>query len=367
MSANQTSQTTSQTSALMTSSSIESKVDVEMSLDDHSGKNEVVEMRGDSKFSKSEAAIGLDEDEEEDLVTLYLVDRTGAPVFYMNKRNENVKAEFKLTKKELGLSRMFFDRDSEGNPVTALQSLNEAIPISMSWATGGNPKENPYTTDDAAYAFAKCIEWMKHFNGFSIGVLGEIPGTKYRISLRASSYWMDVGMNYQPTSKLEDNMKVMEAACRGLDSRTHKYLAENVRRELVREKLLERIRELKEMPKDAFIDVKTGNKLIYDMRDKVEAESPHIKWVEKMLEETKEAEDKYFKENPPWFLTWIKEICDNATFTQLCGVMSCASYLDIKPLVSLAGGMIATILKHKVRAKIGEEINVRNARPRARP
>lgn len=346
-------------------SNLESKVDVEMSLDDHSGKNEVSYQKADQKAESKVESFGLDDDDSgNEVVTLYLIDRKGVPVFYVNKKGDNVKAEFKLTRKELGISGMFFD--VEGKPVAQLDS-SEAIPIPMSWATGSNPNQpNPYTTDDAAYSLAKCVEWMKHFNGFKIGILGQILGTNFKVSLRCSAFWGDGELNYIPSPELSENMKMFEKACRQLDSRTRDKLAENVRRKLVREKLLVRIRELKGMPPGTQLDVKTENKLIYEMRDKIEQESPHIKWVEAMLEETKEEEDKYFKENPPWFLTWIKEICDNGTFRQLCGVMSCASYLDIKPLVSLAGGMIATILKHKTKPKIREEIEIREARVGAR-
>lgn len=349
------------------SSSLESKVDVEMSLDDRSGKNEVKDASLESKTeSKTEQPMGLgldDDDSEQDCITIHLIDRKNVPVFYTNKNGENVKVEFKLAKKDFEISEMLVAAYSDQKS----EDPEDSIPIPMSWATGSNPNEpNPYTNDDAAYSLAKCVEWMKHFKGFKIGIIGQIPGTKYSISLRASSYWCDLGLNYKPTNKLEDNMRVMDHACRGLDSRTHEHLAVNVRRKLVREKLLTRIRELKGMAADAYIDQKTGNKLIYEKREEVEKESPHIKWVEKMLEETTEEEEKYFKENPPWFLTWVKEICDNGTFRQLCGVMSCASYLGIKPLVSLCGAMIATIMKHKTSVQVKAEIQLREAREPAR-
>lgn len=348
------------------SSSLESKVDVEMSLDDHSGKNEVSESKIDSKKPEAKVeepmGLGLDDDSEQDLITIHLIDRKLVPVFYTTKKGDNVKVEFKLARKEFEMSEMLKAAYSDKKSADE----NESIPISMSWATGANPNENPYTNDDAAYSLYKCVEWMRHYKGFNIGIVGEIPGTPYKISLRASSYWCDLGLNYKPTDKLEDNMKVMDHACRGLDSRTSEHLAVNVRRKLVREKLLKRIRELKGMPEDTYIDEKTANKLIYEKREEVERESPHIKWVEKMLEETTEEEEKYFKENPPWFLTWVKEICDNGTLRQLTGVMSCASYLGIKPLVSLCGAMIATMMKHKVKKTILAEIQMREAREPAR-
>jgi len=301
-----------------------------------------------SKVVEAETG-GLDGDEDTELITLYLLNRANEPVFRMQEGDEKEsKVEFKLTKQELSISRMFFEIDKEGNAVTSLQDLDEDIPISMSWATGSNSSvPNPYTVDDAIYALSKCVEWMKHFKGFSIGVIGQIPGTSYITSLRSIS---------------------LEEGCRGLDPRTHGQLAEKKMRMLVREKLLTEIRKLKGMSEDGLFGTcpedrtHAENRAIYEMREKVERESPYIKWLDETLERTKQEEEKFFKENPPWFLTWIKEIMDTATFTELCGVMSCASYLDIKPLVYLSGAAIATILRHKTKAKVAAEIEMRNKR-----
>lgn len=328
-------------SSVVSSLSLESKMDVEMRSSDGSGKNEVQEMETSKRSGPAEVG-GLDDDVDTDLVTLYLIDRKEMPVFRKNKMGEDEKVEFKLTKKELSLSRLFFELDKDGNAVTSLQSLDEAIPISMSWATGSNPDvPNPYTTDDAAYALGKCVEWMKHFNGYSIGIIGQIPGTKFMTSLRS---------------------KNLEEECRGLDPRTHDQLAQNKMRKLVREKLMSEIKKLKGMSEDAVFDKKTENKMIYDMRDKVERESTYIKWLDETLERTKQEEEKFFKENPPWFLTWAEEIEKNRTFRKLCAIMSCASYFDIKPLTYLSGAVIATIIRRKTAAQVKAEIQMRENR-----
>ena len=216
----------------------------------------------------------------------------------------------------------------------------------MSWATGSNPGSNPYTVNDAVYSLGKCVEWMQHFQGYNIGIVGQILGTKYIVRVKENP----------------------EMVCRGLDPRTHDHLAENKMKKLVREKLLSEIRKLRGMPDDEpFADdpaneTNAENKAIYDMRDQVEKESSYVKWIIETLARAKNEEETFFKENPPWFLTWIEEILNTATFTELCGVMSCANYLDIKPLVRLSRAAIISIMRHKTNTQWRAEVERMNNR-----
>lgn len=215
-----------------------------------------------------------------------------------------------------------------------------------------DPKPS-YTTDDAVYAFSKCIEWLKHFNGHEIRIIGEIPGTKFITSLRS---------------------KNLEEECRGLDPRTLDQLAQNKMRKLVREKLLSEIGKLDEAERQMgeikkLMDAdkneeckKLENKMIYNLRDKVEGTSPYIRWLDETLERTKQEEQKFFEENPPWFLKWIEEIRDNRTFTELSGVISCANWFGIKPLMYLTAAAISTVVRRKTKAKARATIEEMNRR-----
>jgi len=260
-------------------------------------------------------------------VKLHLLDRQGIPV-----------SEYELTLKELSLSSTLLSSKNENTGL-----LTGTIFIPMSWAVGSDPANNPYTVNDAIYSLTKCVEWMKHFKGHNIEIIGQIPGTEFRTSLMSAS---------------------LEEGCRRLDPRTHGQLAQNKMKKLVRDRLLSEIKKLNGISADAVLDQKTENKMIYDMRENVEKEPSYVEWLKGTLERTKQEEETFFKENPPWFLTWIEKIRDTATYTELCGVMSCANYLDIKPLVYLAGAVIGLIMKNKTIVQLRAEIENRNRRVR---
>lgn len=127
----------------------------------------------DSSLPTAPTVQGLDlEEKSEQTVTLYLAD----------KDKKCIGSEHSLTHTQLSVSKLYFEVDEKtGKKKPNVEELEGKIPVDMTaWA-------GKYTVEDAEYALAKCVEWMKHYNGVSIPCWkGTLP-----FKPRLEEFWKD--------------------------------------------------------------------------------------------------------------------------------------------------------------------------------